>query len=65
MSNLEIIHENNDYIVVNKAAGRISEKSPYENDTVEDQVFNYFLKKKLTLSVASVLYAPSEGWLSG
>ncbi len=46
MSNLEIIHENNDYIVVNKTAGRISEKSPYENDTVEDQVFNYFLKKK-------------------
>lgn len=46
MSKLEIAHENNDYIVVNKTAGRISEKSPYETNTVEDQVFHHLLKKK-------------------
>lgn len=46
MSKLEIIEENNDYIVVNKSAGLISEKSPYESNTVEDQVFNHLLKKK-------------------
>lgn len=46
MSKLEIVHENNDYIVVNKTAGLISEKSPYENTTVEDQVFNHFSKNK-------------------
>lgn len=46
MSKLEIVHENNDYIVVNKSAGLISEKSPYESNTVEDQVFNHLLKKK-------------------
>ena len=46
MRNLEVVHENNDYIVVNKMAGLISEKSPYENCTVEDQVLNHLLKKK-------------------
>lgn len=46
MSKLEIVHENNDYIVVNKTAGLISEKSPYETDTVEDQVLHHLLKKK-------------------
>lgn len=46
MSKLEIVHENNDYIVVNKTAGLISEKSSYENTTVEDQVFNHFSKNK-------------------
>jgi 23S rRNA pseudouridine1911/1915/1917 synthase len=46
MPNLEVVHENNDYIVVNKMAGLISEKSPYENITVENQVFNHLLKKK-------------------
>lgn len=46
MPNLELIHENNDYIVVNKMAGLISEKSPYEVCTVEDQVFNHLLNKK-------------------
>lgn len=44
MTDLEIIHETNNYIVVNKKAGRISEKSPYESNTVEDQVFQYLLK---------------------
>ena len=44
MKSLEVIHENNDYIVVNKKAGLISEKSPFENDTVEDQVFKHLLK---------------------
>ncbi|OBX23450.1 23S rRNA pseudouridine1911/1915/1917 synthase [Gelidibacter algens] len=46
MPNLEIVHENNDYIVVNKMAGLISEKNPYEESTVEDQVFNHLLKNK-------------------
>ena len=43
---LEVIHENKNYIVVNKAAGLISEKSPYEAVTVETQVFNHLLKNK-------------------
>ena len=43
MPNLEVVHENNDYIVVNKMAGLISEKSPYEDCTVEDQVLNHLL----------------------
>lgn len=46
MPNLEIVHENNDYIVVNKAAGLISEKSPFEDTTVETQVLNHLLKRK-------------------
>lgn len=46
MPQLEVIHENNDYIVVNKTAGLISEKSPYETVTVETQVFNHLLKQK-------------------
>ena len=46
MQNLEVVHENNDYIVVNKRAGLISEKSPYEDCTVENQVLNHLLKNK-------------------
>ena len=46
MPNLEIVSENSDYIVVNKMSGLISEKSPYEDCTVEDQVFNHLLKNK-------------------
>jgi len=46
MPTLELIHENNDYIVVNKMAGLISEKSPYEDLTVEVQVYNHLLKSK-------------------
>ena len=46
MPNLEVVHENKDYIVVNKMAGLISEKSPYEDCTVEDQVLNHLLKNK-------------------
>lgn len=42
--NLELIHENNDYIVVNKSAGLISEKSLYEKNTVEDQVHQHLSK---------------------
>jgi hypothetical protein len=38
MPKLEVIYENNDYIVVN--VGLIS-KSPYEAVTVETQVFNH------------------------
>ena len=44
MPKLEVLHENNDYLVVNKAAGLISEKSPYEAVTVETQVLNHLLK---------------------
>ncbi len=40
------MYENNDYIVVNKLAGLISEKSPFEDDSVEDQVFQHILKNK-------------------
>jgi 23S rRNA pseudouridine1911/1915/1917 synthase len=46
MPNLEIIQENNDYIIVNKMSGLISEKSPYEKHTVENQVFDHLLKNK-------------------
>ncbi|MBQ0768856.1 MAG: RluA family pseudouridine synthase [Bizionia sp.] len=46
MPNVEIIEENNDYIIVNKMAGLISEKSPFENITVENQVFDHLLKSK-------------------
>ncbi|MBM1107031.1 RluA family pseudouridine synthase [Aurantibacter crassamenti] len=46
MPKLEVIHENSDFIVVNKAAGLISEKSPYEDLTVETQVFNHLLTQK-------------------
>jgi 23S rRNA pseudouridine1911/1915/1917 synthase len=46
MRNLEVVNENNDYIVLNKMAGLISEKSPYEDCTVEDQVYNHLLKNK-------------------
>ncbi|SIS47617.1 23S rRNA pseudouridine1911/1915/1917 synthase [Zobellia uliginosa] len=46
MPELDVIHENKDFIVVNKAAGLISEKSPYEAVTVETQVFNHLLKQQ-------------------
>ena len=46
MPKLDVIHENKDFIVVNKAAGLISEKSPYEAVTVETQVFNHLLNNK-------------------
>ncbi len=46
MPELEIIHENNAYIVINKMAGLISEKSPYEDLTAEDQVTKHLLKNK-------------------
>lgn len=65
MSDLEVIHENSDYIVVNKKAGLISEKSPYENDTVEDQVFNHLLKnnRKPYIGVAHRLDRVTSGLL--
>lgn len=46
MPKLEVIHENNDYLVVNKAAGLISEKSHYEAVTIETQVLDHLLKSK-------------------
>ncbi len=46
MPTIILIYENNDYIVVNKMAGLISEKSPYEDCTVEVQVINHLLKSK-------------------
>lgn len=46
MPDLEIITETNEYIVVNKAAGLISEKNPFENSTVEDQVFDHLSLRK-------------------
>lgn len=41
---LEVIHENKDLIVVNKQSGLISEKSPFEKITVEDQIKNHLTK---------------------
>lgn len=46
MPKFQLVTETNDYIVVNKSAGLITEKSPYENLTVENQVFDYMLKTK-------------------
>ena len=46
MALLEIVHENNDFIVVNKTAGLITEKSPFESLTVENQVHDYLANKK-------------------
>lgn len=46
MPKLDILHENNDYIVINKTAGLISEKSTYEAVTIESLVFNHLLKSK-------------------
>ncbi len=65
MSSLEVVHENNDYLVVNKQAGLISEKSPYENDTVEDQVLEHLLKntRKPYIGVAHRLDRVTSGLL--
>lgn len=41
---LDILHETKDYIVVNKPAGLITEKNPYE-DSLESQVFNHIQKE--------------------
>jgi 23S rRNA pseudouridine1911/1915/1917 synthase len=46
MSKLEVVDENSDYIVINKMAGLISEKSPFEKVTVENQVINHLNNKK-------------------
>ena len=43
---LDIIHENKDYIVVNKTAGRISELSSYEPITTESLTLAHLLKSK-------------------
>ena len=48
MTILELVAENNDYIVVNKTAGLITEKSPFETNTVENQVYNHIVKTKKT-----------------
>ena len=46
MSKLEVIHENKGYIVVNKAAGLISEQSPFEELTVESQLQKHLQTSK-------------------
>ena len=65
MTPLQVIHENNDYIVVNKKAGLISEKSPFEKNTVEDQVFEHLLKntRKPYVGVAHRLDRVTSGLL--
>lgn len=65
MINLEVVHENNDYIIVNKKAGLISEKSLYEDNTVEDQVFEHLLKnnRKPYVGVAHRLDRVTSGIL--
>lgn len=40
---IEILYETKDYLVVNKPAGLITEKNPYE-DSLEDQVYLYLSK---------------------
>jgi len=50
---LNIIHETKDYIVVNKSAGLITEKNPYE-DSLESQVFMYLQKSKKNVFVGVV-----------
>ncbi len=65
MINLDVVYENSDYIVINKKAGLISEKSPYEDNTVEDQVFNHLLKntRKPYIGVAHRLDRVTSGIL--
>ena len=46
MSKLEVIHENKGYIVVNKAAGLISEQSSFEELTAESQVQKHLQTSK-------------------
>jgi len=46
MSKLEVIHENKCYIVINKAAGLISEQSPFEELTAESQVLKHLQASK-------------------
>ena len=46
IQSLEIVHENKDYIVVNKSAGHISEKSPYEEITTESLTLKHLLAAK-------------------
>ncbi|MCV6630112.1 MAG: RluA family pseudouridine synthase [Flavobacteriaceae bacterium] len=46
MSKLEIIFENNDFLVVNKTAGHISERSRYESSTVESLAWEHVSKQK-------------------
>ena len=46
MSEPEILFENKDYIVINKQAGLISEKSAFEAFTAENQVLHYLQKTK-------------------
>lgn len=41
MPPLEIVHETKDYIVINKMAGVISERNPFEHITAEDQVLTH------------------------
>lgn len=43
---LEIIFENNDYLVVNKPARLITEVNPFESPTVESLVFDYLARTK-------------------
>ncbi|MXV37892.1 RNA pseudouridine synthase [Flavobacteriaceae bacterium Ap0902] len=41
MPPLQIIFENSDFVVINKAAGLISERSPFEDVTVESLLYQY------------------------
>lgn len=46
MSQLEVLHENKDYIVINKTAGLISEQSPFEESTAESLVQKHLQTNK-------------------
>tara|TARA_B100000780_G_scaffold277661_1_gene248898 strand:- start:584 stop:1267 length:684 start_codon:yes stop_codon:yes gene_type:complete len=46
MINLEIIHENKNYLVINKTAGLICETNSFNNIAVEDLVHEHLVKNK-------------------
>ena len=46
MSQLEVLHENKDYIVINKTAGLISEQSLFEESTAESLVQKHLQTNK-------------------
>ncbi len=45
---LIVLKETQDYIIVNKPGGLITERNPFE-DSLEAQVYNYLSKLKITL----------------
>ncbi len=63
--NLEIIKETSHYLLLNKPAGMIVEKSPFESPTVEDWVLRYLeqSQKKIFLGIVHRLDRVTSGVL--